>query len=45
MLSNAPIVLFVYKRLLHTQKTVESLQRNKEAQDSMLFIFSDGPKV
>jgi hypothetical protein len=44
MISNAPIVLFVYKRLLHTQKTVEALQRDKEAQDSVLFIFSDGPK-
>ncbi len=40
----APIVLFVYNRPLHTQRTVESLQRNDLAADSDLYIFSDGPK-
>lgn len=40
----APIVLFVYNRPLHTQRTVESLQRNDLAVDSDLYIFSDGPK-
>lgn len=40
----APIVLFVYNRLWHTQKTIESLQNNYLAQDSELFIYSDGPK-
>ena len=40
----APIVLFTYNRLLHTRKTVESLQNNELANKSNLFIFSDGPK-
>ena len=40
----APICLFVYNRLNHTQKTIEALIRNILADDSELFIFSDGPK-
>ena len=40
----APIVLFVYNRLYHTQQTVEYLQKNDLAQQSKLFVFSDGPK-
>lgn len=40
----APIVLFVYNRPEHTQKTVEALQENFLAKESELFIFSDGPK-
>ncbi len=40
----APIVLFVYNRLEHTIKTVEALQKNHLANESELFIFSDGPK-
>lgn len=40
----APVVLFVYNRPLHTKKTIESLQRNILANESELFIFSDGPK-
>ena len=40
----APIVLFVYNRLWHTQQTVEALQKNELATDSDLFIFSDGAK-
>lgn len=39
-----PIALFVYKRLWHTQQTVESLLLNKEAAESKLIIFSDAPK-
>ncbi len=42
--SNAPITLFVYNRLDHTRQTVESLRKNELAQESDLFIFSDGPK-
>ena len=41
----APIVLFVYNRPNHTKKTVEGLLTNKEASESILYIFSDGPKV
>lgn len=42
--SLAPICLFVYSRLTETKRTVESLQKNKLAADSHLFIFSDGAK-
>lgn len=40
----APIALFTYSRANHTRLAVESLLRNKEAADSDLYIFSDGPK-
>ena len=40
----APIVLFVYNRLWHTQQTVEALQKNKLASESELFIYSDDAK-
>lgn len=40
----APIVLFVYNRPWHTQKTVKALQANLQAEDSILYIFSDAPK-
>jgi len=40
----APIALFVYNRLDHLKKTIESLANNRHAKDSLLYIFSDGPK-
>jgi hypothetical protein len=40
----APIILFVYCRPYHTQKTVEALKANYLASQSDLYIFSDGPK-
>lgn len=40
----APICLFTYNRIAQTKKTVEALQKNFLAQDSCLFIFSDGAK-
>ena len=40
----APIVLFTYNRLWHTQQTVEALQKNEFADESELIVFSDGPK-
>jgi len=40
----APICLFVYSSLNETKLTVESLQLNKLASESQLFIFSDGAK-
>ncbi len=40
----APIVVFVYSRLWHTQQTIESLKRNNFASESELYIFSDAPK-
>ncbi|MDR1730365.1 MAG: glycosyltransferase [Prevotellaceae bacterium] len=40
----APICLFVYNRLELTKQTVESLKKNFLANESELFIFSDGAK-
>jgi hypothetical protein len=40
----APITLFVYNRLDHTRRTVDSLKRNILAKDSDLIIFSDASK-
>ena len=40
----SPIVMFVYNRPWHTQKTIEALQNNELASESDLFIFSDGAK-
>jgi len=40
----APVILFTYNRLWHTQQTVEALKRNGLSQDSHLVIYSDGPK-
>ncbi len=40
----APIALFVYNRPEHTQRTLQALKQNALASESMLFIFSDGPK-
>ncbi|MFZ2322425.1 MAG: hypothetical protein WAV89_01885 [Ignavibacteriaceae bacterium] len=39
-----PIILFVYNRPEHTKKTVEALQLNQFAEESVLHIFSDGNK-
>ncbi|TCD03307.1 glycosyltransferase family protein [Pedobacter psychroterrae] len=44
MNQTAPIVLFVYNRLDHTRKTLQALQENNLAEESELYIFSDGPK-
>jgi GT2 family glycosyltransferase len=41
----APIIIFTYNRLWHTKQTVEALQKNMYAEQSHLFIFSDGPKT
>jgi GT2 family glycosyltransferase len=40
----APIVLFVYNRPDHTQKTLQALQKNTLAFDSELFIYADAAK-
>ncbi|GHT84203.1 hypothetical protein FACS1894137_06960 [Spirochaetia bacterium] len=42
--SLAPIVLFVYNRLEHTEKTIDVLSSNILASESNLFIYSDAPK-
>lgn len=41
----APVALFTYKRPSHTKATFEALARNTLAQDTDLFVFSDGPKT
>ena len=41
----APIVLFVYNRLWHTQQTVEALQNNVLAKQSELYIYSYEPNT
>ncbi len=40
----APIVLFVYNRIDHTKKTVEALSRCDLANQSILYIYSDGAR-
>jgi len=40
----SPIILFTYKRIDHTQKTINSLLKNKECSLSDLFIYSDAPQ-
>lgn len=40
----APICLFVYKRLEETISTIDSLKKNFLADQTVLYIFSDGPK-
>ena len=40
----APIVLFVYNRPAHTLSVLESLKTNAFAAESILYVFSDGPK-
>lgn len=41
----APIALFVYNRPEHTRRTLSYLQKNLLAEESRLYIFSDGPKT
>ena len=43
-MSIAPIVLFVYNRLSHTRRTIDSLRKNKLAEVSELFVYSDHAK-
>ena len=40
----APIILFTYNRVGHTRDLIESLKRNREADMSRLYIYSDGAK-
>lgn len=41
----APVVLFAYRRPDHTQRVVDALLANPEAQDTDLIVFVDGPKT
>jgi hypothetical protein len=40
----APIVLFVYNRPWHTEQTLNALAANDLADESVLYIYADGPK-
>jgi len=40
----APIVLFVFNRPVHTKKTLQALKENKQADESILYIYCDGVK-
>lgn len=40
----APIIVFAYNRPDHLKRTLTALAKNKEAKESDLFIFIDGPK-
>lgn len=42
--SLAPIVLTVYKRPWHTEQTLKALHANDLADQSILYVYSDGPK-
>jgi glycosyltransferase involved in cell wall biosynthesis len=43
-MEKAPIILFTYSRPSHTKNLLNSLAKNNEAKDSVLFIYCDGPK-
>ncbi len=40
----APVVLFVYARPIHTQRTLEALSKNQLARETCLYIYSDAPR-
>ena len=40
----SPIVIFVYNRVERVQSLIESLSKNPEAKESVLYVYSDGPK-
>jgi len=41
----APIVLFVYNRPWHTKQTLDALKQNDLAQETIIYIYVDGPKL
>jgi len=40
----SPIVLFVYARPEHTQRTLAALAANAEASESELYVYADAPR-
>ena len=40
----APIALFVYNRPQLTEQTLQALSKNELANESLLYVFADGPK-
>jgi hypothetical protein len=41
----APIILFVYNRPWHTERTLQALKLNHLANQSKLYVYCDGPKA
>ncbi len=41
----APVILFVYNRPEHTQRTINALRKNCLAAETELYIYADGPKA
>lgn len=41
----APVIFFAYNRPEHTRRSLESLKANAEAEQTVLYIFCDGPKA
>lgn len=44
MTNLAPIIVFCYNRPWHVEQTLEALSRNELADQSILYIYCDGPK-
>ncbi|BDD05021.1 glycosyltransferase [Aureibacter tunicatorum] len=42
--SYPPLVLFTYNRPEHAKRTLDSLANNPEAKNSLLIVYSDGPR-
>ena len=40
----SPVVIFVYNRPRHTQRTLEALSKNRLADQSILYVYADGVK-
>ena len=40
----APIIIFAFNRLDVLKRTIDSLLQNKEASESELYVFVDGPR-
>ncbi len=43
-MERAPILLFTFNRLWHTEQTITSLMKNHLASESDLYVFSDGAR-
>lgn len=41
----SPIVFFAYSRPEHTRRSLQSLEANADAKNSILYIYCDGPKA
>lgn len=44
-MERAPIILFTYKRPCHTLRTLEALRANRQADESLLIVYIDGPRA